>query len=98
MIWLALIVYILDGLGFARAKGRQRDQAPAAEPPEELAAGIEAAAVARRPTAAGFTPDTTLVEENPEEESALPLEPAMAANSTALDFALEEAEPEKPAD
>ena len=98
MIWLALIVYILDGLGFARAKGRQRDQAPAAEPPEELAAGGEAAAVVAETYSGGFTPDTTLVEENPEEESALPLEPAMAANSTALDFALEEAEPEKPAD
>ena len=83
MIWLALIVYTLEGRGFVRAKRRQRDQAPAAEPPKEPAAG---------------GPDTTLVEENPEEESTLPLEPALAANSTALDFALEEPEPEKAAD
>ena len=104
VIWLALIVYTLEGQKFFRAQRRLRHQAAAAGSPEGLKAGIEAAAageavaVVEDTAIGGFTPDTTLVEENPEEQSAMPLEPAMAASSAALDFAHEDSEPEKSKD
>ena len=102
VIWLALIVYIVEGRKFFHAQKRLREQAAAEEPAEGLRAGIdaagEAAAVVEDTAIGGFTPDTTLVEENPEEQSALPLEPAMAASSAALDFGHEDAEPEKSRD
>ena len=103
VICLALIVYTLEGQKFFRAQRRLREQAATEGLPENLREGVDIAvgevtSATGNTAIGGFTPDTTLVEENPEEQSALPLEPALAASSAALDFAREEAEPKKPAD